>query len=107
MDFDHDGLGLYNPTYDVENNVPMTEYDREVRIGSNVVVVFGSDDIGQVGLFWVEKNTLSFVLSSQVHRQEGAKDGYRQRQRQKPESYRPPTHRRAGRFAPGPVGRKG
>jgi predicted enzyme related to lactoylglutathione lyase len=40
-----DGLGLYNPTYDVENDVPMTEYDREVRMGNNVVVVFGSDDI--------------------------------------------------------------
>jgi predicted enzyme related to lactoylglutathione lyase len=40
-----DGLGLYNPTYYVENDVPMTEYDREVRTGNNVVVVFGSDDI--------------------------------------------------------------
>jgi predicted enzyme related to lactoylglutathione lyase len=40
-----DGLGLYNPTYDVENNVPMTAYDRDVRMGNNVVVVFGSDDI--------------------------------------------------------------
>ncbi len=40
-----DSLGLYNPTYDVENNVPLTEYDREVLMGNNVVVVFGSDDI--------------------------------------------------------------
>lgn len=40
-----DGLGLYNPTYDVENDVPMTEYDREVRMGNNTIVVFGSDDI--------------------------------------------------------------
>jgi predicted enzyme related to lactoylglutathione lyase len=39
------GLGLYNPTYDVENDVPMTDYDRRVRMGNNVVVVFGSDDI--------------------------------------------------------------
>ena len=40
-----DRLGLYNPSYDVENNVPMTEYDRQVRMGNNVVVVFDSDDI--------------------------------------------------------------
>ena len=40
-----DGLGLYNPTYDVENDVPMTEYDREDRMGTNVVVVFVADDI--------------------------------------------------------------
>ena len=40
-----DGLGLYNPTFDVENDVPMTEYDRNVRMGNNVIVVFGSDDI--------------------------------------------------------------
>jgi predicted enzyme related to lactoylglutathione lyase len=39
------GLGLYNPTFDVENDVPMTEYDREVRLGNNVVVVFRADDI--------------------------------------------------------------
>ena len=40
-----EGLGLYNPTYDVQNNVPMTEYDRDTRMGNNVVVIFGSDDI--------------------------------------------------------------
>jgi predicted enzyme related to lactoylglutathione lyase len=40
-----DGLGLYNPAYDVQSNVPMTEYDREVQMGNNVVVVFGSHDI--------------------------------------------------------------
>ena len=40
-----DGLGLYNPTYDKKNNVPMTEYDRDDRMGNNVVVVFKSDDI--------------------------------------------------------------
>jgi predicted enzyme related to lactoylglutathione lyase len=40
-----DGLGLYNPSYDVEHDVPMTEYDRELRMGNNAVVVFGSDDI--------------------------------------------------------------
>ena len=39
------GLGLYNPTYDLENDVPMTEYDRKVRMGNNVIVVFGSDDV--------------------------------------------------------------
>ena len=40
-----DGLGLYNPNFDVENDVPMTEYDREARMGNNVIVVFGSDDL--------------------------------------------------------------
>jgi hypothetical protein len=40
-----DGLGLYNPSFDVENDVPMTEFDRDVRMGTNVIVVFGSDDI--------------------------------------------------------------
>ena len=40
-----DGLGLYNPGYDVENDVPMTAYDRETQMGDNVVVVFGSDDV--------------------------------------------------------------
>ncbi|HEY44852.1 MAG TPA: hypothetical protein G4O11_12805 [Anaerolineae bacterium] len=40
-----DSLGLYNPAYDVENDVPMTEYDREGRMGNNVVVVFVTDDI--------------------------------------------------------------
>ena len=40
-----DRLGLYNPSYDVENDVPMTEYDRHIRMGSNVVVVFDSDNI--------------------------------------------------------------
>ena len=40
-----DGLGLYNPAYDAENNVPMTQYDREVATGNNVVVVFVSDDL--------------------------------------------------------------
>jgi predicted enzyme related to lactoylglutathione lyase len=40
-----DGLGLYNPAYDLEHDVPMTEYDRKVRMGNNVIVVFGSDDI--------------------------------------------------------------
>jgi|GEM_PF-536655 len=40
-----DRLGLYNPSYDLENDVPMTEYDRHVRMGSNVVVVFTSDDV--------------------------------------------------------------
>jgi predicted enzyme related to lactoylglutathione lyase len=29
----------------MENDVPMTEYDREVGMGNNVVVVFGTDDI--------------------------------------------------------------
>ena len=40
-----DSLGLYNPAYDVENDVPMTEYDREGRMGNSVVVVFVTDDI--------------------------------------------------------------
>jgi len=40
-------LGLYNPCYDVRHMVPMTEYDRELRIGNNVVVVFSSDDVDE------------------------------------------------------------
>ncbi len=40
-----DGLGLYNPIYDLENDVPMTDYDRSVQMGNNVVVVFAADDI--------------------------------------------------------------
>jgi predicted enzyme related to lactoylglutathione lyase len=39
------GLGLYNPACDVENDVPMTEYDRESQVGNSVVVVFAADDI--------------------------------------------------------------
>ena len=41
----NDRLGLYNPSYDVRHLVPMTAYDRELRIGNNVVVVFSSDDV--------------------------------------------------------------
>jgi predicted enzyme related to lactoylglutathione lyase len=41
----NDRLGLYNPSYDVRHGVPLTEYDRELRIGNNVVVVFSSDDV--------------------------------------------------------------
>jgi predicted enzyme related to lactoylglutathione lyase len=40
-------LGLYNPAFDAENDIPMTEYDRVLRFGNNVVVVFSSDDVGQ------------------------------------------------------------
>ena len=40
-----EGLGLYNPAYDIENRVPMTEYDRDTREGNNIVVVFGADDV--------------------------------------------------------------
>jgi predicted enzyme related to lactoylglutathione lyase len=40
-----DRLGLYNPSFDADNRVPMTEYDRESRIGNNVIVVFASEDI--------------------------------------------------------------
>jgi len=40
-----DSLGLYNPSYDVENDVPMTHYDRETRRGNNAIVVFAADDI--------------------------------------------------------------
>lgn len=42
-----DRLGLYNPSFDAENNVPMTEYDRELRIGNNVIVAFSSDDVDE------------------------------------------------------------
>ena len=38
-------LGLYNPYYDQKHMIPMTEYDKELRIGNNVVVVFSSNDI--------------------------------------------------------------
>jgi predicted enzyme related to lactoylglutathione lyase len=40
-----DRLGLYNPAFDAQNDVPMTAYDRELLVGNNVVVVFSSDDI--------------------------------------------------------------
>jgi predicted enzyme related to lactoylglutathione lyase len=40
-----DRLGLYNPSFDVENGVPLTEHDRQVRMGNNVVIVFISDDV--------------------------------------------------------------
>jgi predicted enzyme related to lactoylglutathione lyase len=40
-----DGLGLYNPGYDLEHSVPVTEYDRDLVMGNNAVVVFGSDDL--------------------------------------------------------------
>ena len=40
-------LGLYNPSYDVRHLVPMAEYDRELRIGNNVVVVFSFDDVDE------------------------------------------------------------
>lgn len=40
-----DRLGLYNPSFDVENEIPMTEYDRGISVGNNVVVVFASDNI--------------------------------------------------------------
>jgi predicted enzyme related to lactoylglutathione lyase len=38
-------LGLYNPSYDFRHGVPMTNYDRELQIGNNVVIVFSSDDV--------------------------------------------------------------
>ena len=38
-------LGLYNPSYDRRHGVPMTEYDRELRVGNNVIAVFSSDDL--------------------------------------------------------------
>jgi predicted enzyme related to lactoylglutathione lyase len=40
-----EGLGLYHPGYDLAHNVPVTEYDRDLRMGTNAVVVFASDDI--------------------------------------------------------------
>lgn len=39
------GLGLCNPRFDVENDVPMAEYDRGVRMGNNFIVVFASEDV--------------------------------------------------------------
>ncbi len=42
-----DRLGLYDPSYDVRHGVPLTEYDRERRIGNNVVVVLSSDDVDE------------------------------------------------------------
>jgi predicted enzyme related to lactoylglutathione lyase len=38
-------LGLYNPSYNVRHDVPLTEYDGELQIGNNVVIVFSSDDV--------------------------------------------------------------
>jgi len=38
-------LGLYNTTYDIRHGVPQTEYDKELKIGNNVVLVLSSDDI--------------------------------------------------------------
>jgi predicted enzyme related to lactoylglutathione lyase len=38
-------LGLYNPVFDLENDVPLTKYDRNTRMGNNVVVVFVSGDL--------------------------------------------------------------
>jgi len=38
-------LGLYNPTYDIRHGVPQTEYDKELKIGNNVVLVLSSDDV--------------------------------------------------------------
>ena len=43
----NDRLGLYNPSYDVQHSVPMTEYDRELQIGNNAIIVFSSDDIDE------------------------------------------------------------
>ena len=40
-----EGLGLYNPNYDIEHAVPMTGYDRDTRPGNSVVAVFGTDDV--------------------------------------------------------------
>ena len=36
---------MYNPSYDVRHDVPLTDYDRELQIGNNVVIVFSSDDV--------------------------------------------------------------
>jgi len=38
-------LGFYGPGYDLEHGVPMTEYDREVQVGNNVMLAFGTDGI--------------------------------------------------------------
>ncbi len=40
-----DRLGLYRPAYDLEHQVPMTEYDRDTQRGNNVVIVFSADDV--------------------------------------------------------------
>lgn len=40
-----DRLGLYNPSFDTEHGIPMSHYDRDVRKGSNVIVVFASNDV--------------------------------------------------------------
>ena len=40
-------LGLYNPSYDIQHEVPITAYDRDLQIGNNVVVVFSSDDVDE------------------------------------------------------------
>jgi predicted enzyme related to lactoylglutathione lyase len=40
-----EGLGLYNPNYDIEHGVPMTKHDRDTRQGNSVVAVFVADDV--------------------------------------------------------------
>lgn len=40
-----DGFGLYNPSYDKENSIPMTNIEKELKIGNNSIIVFHSSDI--------------------------------------------------------------
>jgi len=40
-------FGLYNPAFDIENNVEITDFDRETVFGNNVIVVFHTDDIDE------------------------------------------------------------
>lgn len=39
------GFGLYNPTFDKENNVQMTNIERKLKKGNNSIIVFHSSDI--------------------------------------------------------------
>jgi predicted enzyme related to lactoylglutathione lyase len=40
-----DGFGLYRPEYDKENNVQITEIDKQLEYGNNAIIVFHSGDI--------------------------------------------------------------
>ncbi len=40
-----DWFGLYNPTFDEENNIQMTNIEKKLKIGNNTIIVFHSEDI--------------------------------------------------------------
>ena len=38
-------FGLYCPAYDIEHNYDLTEFDKELTYGTNMTLVFSTDDI--------------------------------------------------------------